>query len=282
MSHIKELLRGQASVQVRKSFTRKLLIAGLSFGVAAIGMQIASSQMTAHPIFVVTDSISTGVYWMDTADQTFLRGEFATFHFRPKGYLAKRYAPARHTKYMLGLPGDTVWSDAEGNLRVCEGHAPHASPAVGPATIVNCWEAGVTRRLDSLGRPMKPWLAPGKSYVLGADEYWDYGPHVKSLDARYTGPIKASDIMGKSTPMWIWEDVTTPQLSQLAADREKAVQETALQAEVPQVAPAPALPAHSAAQGLKKIMPMTKTGQLLRTPYTGNERLNRSGVDRQK
>ncbi len=277
MSPIRELLTGQASPQVRRRFNRKLITAGLAFWLAAIGMHVASSQMTAHPIFVVTDSISTGIYWLDTTAHDFRRGEFATFHFHPKGgYLAKRYAPARHTKYLLGLPGDTVWSDAEGHLRVCKGHEPHVSQIDGPAAVVACWEAGATRKLDSLGRPMKPWLAPGKSYVLGAGEYWDYGPNVKSLDARYTGPVKAADIMGKATPLWIWEDVSTPQLRQLAIDREKTAYKGAMEAAVPQI-PSTVPAVHAASVVFQKIIQAAHNDQSLLATYTGGNRLNCSG-----
>lgn len=61
-------------------------------------------------------------------------------------------------------------------------------------------EIGLARERDRLGRALPSWqgcrvLADGEVFVMNADE-------PASLDSRYFGPIPASAIVGRATPLW--------------------------------------------------------------------------------
>ena len=106
------------------------------------------------------------------------------------GFLAERgYLPlgAPLMKRVAGLPGQEV----------CR---------TGGAITVDGNEMGTALERDRLGRPLPVWR--GCRRILSGEVFlmnWDVRD---SLDGRYFGPIQASSIIGRATPLWTDEDGT--------------------------------------------------------------------------
>lgn len=166
------------------------------FGLLLTGM--LREFAPGRPIIVGSNSIPTGLYWLDTRVTTFKVGDYVSFPFQPKAaWLRERYGEyASHTKLVWGVGGDTVYADQAGALTVCR--APRG------AARGNCESAGVPQGHDSKGRPMTPWASPGHHYTLADNELWIYAPNPKSLDSRYAGPVARQIIRGVATPLLLW------------------------------------------------------------------------------
>jgi type IV secretory pathway protease TraF len=152
------------------------------------------AQVTpGYPILVGTPSIATGLYWLNKQDKQFLPGDFVTFTFSPQqAWIAGRYGQGvTHTKVVRGVPGDTVYADSMGRLKVCR-------PSFGLELMAVCLKSGTPMGQDSKARPMTAWLSPGHQYTLKVGELWVYAPNERSLDSRYTGPEPLSQVHGKA------------------------------------------------------------------------------------
>lgn len=163
--------------------------------------EVFARYSPGYPIVVGTASLPTGIYWVDkTSSPT--RNDIITFPFNPpQDWVRERYTPVyqtSHTKILKGVPGDVLFADETSNLTLC-----HREPdLIGPPT---CESVGKVRSTDSVGRPMVSWIPPGSQYVLQPGEYWVYAPHPLSLDSRYQGPIPASSVPGKTSPVWLFK-----------------------------------------------------------------------------
>lgn len=156
-----------------------------------------------YPILVATDSIKTGLYWLDQRVTTFKQGDYVTFDFKPQAnWLKERYDKEHriHTKQVLGVEGDTVHADAELNLTLC----PAKNQVAQQLPTADCWSAGKVRTVDSKGRQMTSWVPAGTSYTLQRGEIWIYGPNPLSLDSRYQGPVQSEIVKGQALPIWLF------------------------------------------------------------------------------
>jgi type IV secretory pathway protease TraF len=159
-----------------------------------------SMYSPGYPIVVGTSSITPGIYWLDRTAFSFGVGEYVTFPFKPaQDWLLERYGNDRiFTKLVRGVPGDTVYADENLRLKVCH------KPAYGN-DAPTCEDAGVAMQKDSLGRTLSPWVPANHHYTLRDNELWVYAPNPRSLDSRYYGPIPASSVTGKSSPVFLWK-----------------------------------------------------------------------------
>jgi len=181
--------------------------AGIWFGIALIITAYVRDRLPAHPVIVHTNSIDTGIYWLDLKPRALARGQFITFDFNPSTpELRANFKPTRHTKMLWGLPGDVVKADETGAIQVCHVTAAqtHGLLEIDPSKP-DCVPAGLPRDFDSQGRPLIPWLKAGEQYQLTPEEYWVYAPNPKSLDSRYNGPIQRKLIRGVAKPIWVWQ-----------------------------------------------------------------------------
>ena len=151
-----------------------------------------------YPVIVVTESIPTGVYWLDRWPSAYSAGDYISFEFKPGDKeLKTRYAAnvKNFTKMVGATQGWVIKSDATGALTACP-------PAQWGGA---CRDMGKPDPVDSKGRTLKPWFKPGSTYALLKDEVWVYGPHARSLDSRYYGPVPLTDAQGKAFPLHLFK-----------------------------------------------------------------------------
>lgn len=162
--------------------------------------QALSMYAPGYPMLVGTPSIPTGLYWVDRHPAGIRRGDTVSFPFEPtQPWLKDRYGnDLVHTKIVLGVVGDTLSSATDGRLTLC-----HTQDNV-RRLPVTCEPAGQAQTKDSAGRPLKSWVPPGHAYTLKDAELWVYAPHPRSLDSRYHGPIQASSVYGRATPLFLF------------------------------------------------------------------------------
>ncbi len=151
-----------------------------------------------YPIVVGTASIQPGIYWLDRQAESFHRGNFVSFPFRPaQEWLQSRYGEGRvFTKQVKAVAGDTVYADANGSLKACY--------AIYAASDRICEDLGQILEVDSVGRPMTAWIPPNHEYTLREGELWVYAPNKRSLDSRYYGPVRTETVEGRASPMVLW------------------------------------------------------------------------------
>ncbi|RWL15133.1 MAG: S26 family signal peptidase [Mesorhizobium sp.] len=76
----------------------------------------------------------------------------------------------------------------------------------GLAIAVGGIEIGTALEHDRIGRPLPVWKGCRR---IASDEVFLMNAQVPdSLDGRYFGPIKASSIIGRATPLWSEQDTT--------------------------------------------------------------------------
>lgn len=81
---------------------------------------------------------------------------------------------------------------AKAGQRVCR---------IGDAVSVDARRVAIARARDGQGRPLPVWQG---CRTLRADELLLLNPaHPDSLDGRYFGPLPASAIIGRATPLWL-------------------------------------------------------------------------------
>lgn len=161
--------------------------------------QMLSMYSPGYPLIVGTPSIPTGLYWADTRASVG-RNDLITFPFEPtQEFLKGRYGRELvHTKILKGLPGDTIYADADQKLTLCPG-------ADATGRVLPCESVGQAFAKDSKGRPLYSWVPPKHQYTLRDGEYWVYATHERSLDSRYHGPIAASSVKGRVTPVLLFK-----------------------------------------------------------------------------
>lgn len=150
---------------------------------------VIALSVPGYPQAIWTESVKRGVYWIDRTDGIYARGKFVAFDFQPKlKYLQERFGvDRRYVKQIVGVEGDTVTVTSDWEVEVCPSAQTRAIP---------CQKHGVVMKSDTAGRPMQSWVPPGASYVVKPGELWVMGPHPKSLDSRYNGPITFDQVKG--------------------------------------------------------------------------------------
>lgn len=158
-----------------------------------------SHYAPGYPIVVGTASITPGIYWLDRTAFAYTVDSYVSFAFKPaQPWLKARYGDNRQfTKMVKGVEGDTIYADADLQLKVC-----HAL-AYGE-TVPRCEAIGQALLTDTKGRPMVPWVPANHQYTLRTGEVWAYAPSTLSLDSRYYGPILTEAISGKAAPLITW------------------------------------------------------------------------------
>jgi type IV secretory pathway protease TraF len=176
---------------------KSLTEVGMWFLYGGILTTLLSMYAPGYPIVVGTSSISPGLYWLDRTAFTYPLDSYVSFDFKPsQTWLQERYGMDRvFTKIVKGVPGDTVYADADLKLKVC--HTLYGGEQ-------HCQDIGQALVKDSLGRPMTPWVPANHHYTLREGELWVYAPNAKSLDSRYYGPIVTSAVHGTATPIFFW------------------------------------------------------------------------------
>ena len=96
-----------------------------------------------------------------------------------RGYLGERVPLLKHVA-------------AKAGQRVCR---------IGAVVSVDARRVAVARARDGQGRPLPVWqgcrtLPPGELLLLNP-------AHPDSLDGRYFGPLPASAVIGRATPLWL-------------------------------------------------------------------------------
>jgi conjugal transfer pilin signal peptidase TrbI len=121
-------------------------------------------------------SLPYHLYWIDRQDHTLKRGAFYVLASRG---LSPLYPDgAALVKQLVGLPGDQVCIDAQAHILIngqtkSQGLALAKRLAVPTSAFQGC-----TR--------------------LAADQYWLLGWHPHSLDSRYFGAVRTSQIIGRA------------------------------------------------------------------------------------
>lgn len=179
---------------------KSLTDVGVWFLFGGLLTTMLSMYAPGYPIVVGTTSITPGVYWLDRTAFAYSVDNFVTFAFKPsQPWLLERYGDDRiFTKIVKGVAGDTVYADANLNLKVC-----HSTAHTG--SVAQCEAVGQALTQDSFGRPMTPWVPANHQYTLKDGELWVFAPNAKSLDSRYYGPIRMSAVNGKAKPIFYWQ-----------------------------------------------------------------------------
>lgn len=140
----------------------------------------------------ITESIPKGIYLAEKLSRMpIYRGDIVCFKYKePEWAKGRKYFPEkiRLCKYLLGMPGDAIQQTTE-HLMIKPPDAPLLSLQY--------------LKVDGRGRPMT--AAKLESEVLEPGTYLALAPRLSnSLDSRYLGPIKASEIEIRIKPLWTW------------------------------------------------------------------------------
>lgn len=153
-------------------------------GIALIGLTIATPP-APRLVWNASASAPVGLYAV-APDAALARGDMVIAWAPPA---PRRLAAERHylpsnvplVKRVAALPGD----------RIC---------ATGPDIWVENTRVAERRARDAAGRPMPWWHGCGTlkqgALLLLIDAS-------ASFDGRYFGPSRASDVVGKATPLWV-------------------------------------------------------------------------------
>lgn len=134
-----------------------------------------------------TTSAPTGLYWL--SDEPFTHGRWVVVSSQSalaewaqtRGYVGKDWPLL---KQIAAMPGDDI----------CR---------IGDDILINDRAAAIAKQVDSNGRNLPAWSG---CRVLQADEIFLLTPHPASLDGRYLGPIKQTDLDGVAIPLMTSED----------------------------------------------------------------------------
>jgi len=160
---------------------------------AAVVLTLAVSPIV--PAWNRSDSIPKGLY-VATAyspDQPLVRGQLACFPYEQPAW-AKRYYLYKGEilcKHVLGMPGDTITTAADGTNTICHDG--------------KCASVGVALPKDSFGNDVKHpvWagdVIPEGSYYMGSTR------RPNSLDSRYLGLIEKTKIVKTLVPLLVEQD----------------------------------------------------------------------------
>jgi conjugal transfer pilin signal peptidase TrbI len=83
-------------------------------------------------------------------------------------------------KYVLGVPGDHIRADADGEYLIND--VPHAH----------------TKKFTKTGKPLTPLLQPGSTMKIGENRFYVGTPHKDGFDSRYemVGLLESSRFFG--------------------------------------------------------------------------------------
>lgn len=134
-----------------------------------------------------TASAPTGLYWL--SDDPFTHGRWVVVSSQSdiaawaeaRGYVGKDWPLL---KQIAGVPGDEICRN-------------------GSEIRINNQPVAIAKTVDSFGRNLPIW--EGCS-ILEGDELFLLTPHPASLDGRYFGPIRQSDVDGVAIPLITSED----------------------------------------------------------------------------
>lgn len=184
-------------------------------------VQLVMLLTPGSPVFVLTESIPRGVYWKSDAPPVVERGRYVSWHFSPtQPWLRERYSHSEigkhHAKQVGAVAGDMIVRDKDGGYHECHARATADLASQIPTNSrfaglpgMDCVSLGAPLAVDSKGRPMTGWLeAQGgrTSYTLAPGEVWLHGPHARSLDSRYYGPVPATKLLANLKPLWLLPD----------------------------------------------------------------------------
>lgn len=162
----------------------------IATAVAALGIAIAGLVPTVpRLVWNASASVPIGFYTVAPAERIDVSHLVAVMPPEPiASFMAERGYVARNVpllKRVLGLPGQ--WLCREGR-----------------AITVDGVPLGEARDRDSLGRDLPVWqgcriIAEGEVFLMNPDAG-------DSLDGRYFGPLPASAVIGRATPLYTDED----------------------------------------------------------------------------
>jgi len=157
---------------------------------AALTIMLASGVPTApRLVWNASASVPIGFYTISPADRievpdlvAVLPPEPIAYFMVQRGYVGRGVPLLKH---VLGLPGQRVCRD-------------------GRAITVDSVPLGEARDRDSRGRDLPVWqgcrvIAEGDVFLMNLDVS-------DSLDGRYFGPLPASVVIGRATPLFTDED----------------------------------------------------------------------------
>lgn len=157
------------------------------WGVAGVGLIAITSMIDPLPrlMWNATASVPTGLYALHPGGSR-RRGELVAAappeplasYLAAGGYLPRGVPLLKH---VAALPGQ----------RVCR---------AGGAILIDGRLAGQARQHDRRGRPLPVWTG---CRTLAASELFLMNMAAPdSLDGRYFGPLPASSVLGRATPLW--------------------------------------------------------------------------------
>jgi conjugative transfer signal peptidase TraF len=134
-----------------------------------------------------TASAPKGLYWL--SDEPFTRDRWVVVSSQSavaewaeaRGYVGKDWPLL---KQIAGMPGDEI----------CR---------IGHEILINDQPAAIAKERDSNGRNLPVWSGCS---ILQNDDVFLLTPHPDSLDGRYFGPIKQTDLDGVAIPLMASED----------------------------------------------------------------------------
>jgi conjugative transfer signal peptidase TraF len=163
----------------------------LSFWLTLAGISLVIFGAIFDPldrlIWNRTESAPTGLYWL--SDEPFTHGRWVVVSSQSafaewaqtRGYVGKDWPLL---KQIAGMPGDEICRN-------------------GSEIRINNQPAAIAKERDSNGRNLPVWSGCS---ILQADEVFLLTPHPASLDGRYFGPIKQTDLDGVAIPLMTSED----------------------------------------------------------------------------
>lgn len=143
-----------------------------------IGMYILSRYSSTYIQYNATRSIETGFYLMQECKLPLKKGQLITFHHEKPVWISSPHWIDRSLKRVAGIPGDIVSVNDDNSLmKICSNDG-------------NCLEYHRYSHLPidktSLGK-------------IPADFIFATGDHSDSLDSRYYGLIKSTEIISCAT-----------------------------------------------------------------------------------
>ncbi|TPG38933.1 S26 family signal peptidase [Sphingomonas koreensis] len=166
--------------------SRRATIAASAVALAALTMPLIA-QPNLRLVWNVSASVPLGLYRIEPGRHP-LVGELAAV--RPSPALARLMADRHYVEQgaLLVKPVAAVTG-----ARVCRrGHT---------VTIEGLRVASALDH-DRFGRDLPRWSG---CRALGASDYFLLARNVRaSFDSRYFGPVAATSVIGRATPLWVW------------------------------------------------------------------------------
>lgn len=157
---------------------KALLITAILIG---LGTAFFTRYYIGHDFQTIRCIEKYSTYLVDRMDRNINRGSIYVFQSKD---LRPFFEPGtRLTKYLVGLPGDTIEIDENDEIRI-------------NGTVVG---KGLSLAKTYLNREESDFR--GKR-VLQENEYWVMGDSENSFDSRYWGSIKIEDIVAKAYPLF--------------------------------------------------------------------------------